>query len=76
VHLGGRLAKPHGRPAMSCGLPALDKFPSGPYRLAKPHGRPAMSCGLPALDKFPSGPYASRKYVVMLGHAVMVSKLW
>jgi hypothetical protein len=43
---------------------------------AKPHGRPAMSCGLPALDKFPSGSYASRKYVVMLGHAVMVGKLW
>jgi hypothetical protein len=30
-----------------------------------------MSCGLPALDKFSCGPYASRKYVVMLGHAVM-----
>jgi hypothetical protein len=36
----------------------------------------AMSCGLPALDKFSSGPYASRKYVVMLGHDVIVGKLW
>jgi hypothetical protein len=44
--------------------------------LAKPHGRPAMSCGLPALDKFLCGPYASRMYVVMLGHAIMVGKLW
>jgi hypothetical protein len=44
--------------------------------LAKPHGRPDMSCGLPALDKFSCGPYTSRKYVVMLGHAVMVGKLW
>jgi hypothetical protein len=35
-----------------------------------------MSCGLPALDKFSSGPYASRKYVVMLGHDVIVGKLW
>jgi hypothetical protein len=42
----------------------------------KPHGRRAMSCGLPALDKFLSGPYASSNYVVMLGHAVMVGKLW
>jgi hypothetical protein len=31
AHLGGRLAKPHGQPAMSCGLPALVKFPCGPY---------------------------------------------
>jgi hypothetical protein len=45
-------------------------------RPAKPHGRSAMSCGLSALGKFPSDPYASRKYVVMLGHAVMVGKLW
>jgi hypothetical protein len=45
-------------------------------RPAKPHGQPAMSYGLPALDKFLSDPYASRKYVVMLGHAVMVDKLW
>jgi hypothetical protein len=37
--------------------------------------RPAMSCGPPALDKFLSGHYASRKYVVMLGHAIMVGKL-
>jgi hypothetical protein len=44
-------------------------------RPAKPHGRSAMSCGLSALGKFPSDPYASRKYVVMLGHAVMVGKL-
>jgi hypothetical protein len=45
-------------------------------RSAKPHGRPAMPCGLPALDKLLSAPYASRKYVVMLGHAVMIGKLW
>jgi hypothetical protein len=45
-------------------------------RLAKPHGGSAMSCGLPALDKFLSGLYASRKYMVMLGHAVMIGKLW
>jgi hypothetical protein len=45
-------------------------------RPAKPHGRPVMSCSRPALNKFPCGPYASRKYVVMLGHAVMVDKLW
>jgi hypothetical protein len=44
--------------------------------LAKPHGRSGMSYGLPTLDEFLSGPYASRKYVVMLGHAVMVGKLW
>jgi hypothetical protein len=42
-------------------------------RPTKPHGQPAMSCGLPALEKFLSGPYASRKYVVMLDHAVVVS---
>jgi hypothetical protein len=45
-------------------------------RPAKPHGRPVMSCGLLALDKFPSGLYTSRKYVLMLGHTVMVGKLW
>jgi hypothetical protein len=45
-------------------------------RPAKPHVRLAMSCGLPALDKFPSGTYTSRKYMVMLGHAVTVGKLW
>jgi hypothetical protein len=39
-------------------------------------GRPAMSCVLLALDKFPSRPYASRKYMVMLGHTIMVGKLW
>jgi hypothetical protein len=44
-------------------------------RSAKPHGQPSMSCGLPALNKFLSDPYASRKYVVMLDHAVMVGKL-
>jgi hypothetical protein len=43
---------------------------------AKPHGWLAMSCGLPAPDKFLSGLYASRKYMVMLGHVVMVGKLW
>jgi hypothetical protein len=36
---------------------------------------PPGQTSLPALVKFPSGPYASRKYVVMLNHAVMVSKL-
>jgi hypothetical protein len=45
-------------------------------RPAKLHGWSAMSCGLSALDKFLSGPYASRKYVVMLSHTVMVGKLW
>jgi hypothetical protein len=45
-------------------------------RPAKPHGRPAMSFGLPALDKFPSGTYASRKYMVMLAHAVVVGMSW
>jgi hypothetical protein len=45
-------------------------------RPTKPHGRPPMSCGLMALDMFPSGPYASRKYVVMLVHALMLGKLW
>jgi hypothetical protein len=34
-----------------------------------------MSCELPALGIFPCGPYTSRKYVVMLGHTVMVGKL-
>jgi hypothetical protein len=31
AHLGGRLAKHYCQPAMFCGLPALDKFQSGPY---------------------------------------------
>jgi hypothetical protein len=44
-------------------------------RLAKPHGQSSMSYGLLSLDKFPCGPYTSRKYVVMLSHAVMVGKL-
>jgi hypothetical protein len=35
AHLGVRQAKPHGRPAMSCGLPALDNFLSGPYTSRK-----------------------------------------
>jgi hypothetical protein len=35
VHLGGRLAKPHGWSAMSCGLPALVKFLSGPHNSTK-----------------------------------------
>jgi hypothetical protein len=35
VHLGGRPAKPHYRPAMSCGLPALVKFLSGPHNSTK-----------------------------------------
>jgi hypothetical protein len=45
-------------------------------RLAKPLGRSAMSCGLQALVKFLSGPHNSTKYVVILGLAVMVDKLW
>jgi hypothetical protein len=45
-------------------------------RPAKPHGRLAMSCGLLALVKFLSGPHNSTKYVVVLGLAVMVGKLW
>jgi hypothetical protein len=35
VQLGGRPAKPHGQPAMSCGLPALVKFLSGPHNSTK-----------------------------------------
>jgi hypothetical protein len=35
VHLGGCPAKPHDRPAMSFGLPLLDKFLSGPYTSRK-----------------------------------------
>jgi hypothetical protein len=31
VHLGGRLARPHDRSAMFCGLPTLVKFLSGPH---------------------------------------------
>jgi hypothetical protein len=45
-------------------------------RPAKPHGQPAKSCGLPAQDKFLSGPHNSTKFVVILGLAVMVDKLW
>jgi hypothetical protein len=45
-------------------------------RLAKPHGQPAMSYGLSALVKFLSGPHNSTKYVVILGLAVMVGKLY
>jgi hypothetical protein len=35
AHLGGRSIKHYGRPAMICGLPALDKFQSGPYASRK-----------------------------------------
>jgi hypothetical protein len=35
VHLGGRPAKPHGRSAMSCGLPALVKFIGGSHNSTK-----------------------------------------
>jgi hypothetical protein len=42
----------------------------------KHYGWPAMFCGLPALDKFQSGSYASRKCVVTLDYAVLVSKSW
>jgi hypothetical protein len=37
-------------------------------------GRSARYCGLPALASFPPSPYTSRKYVVMLGHAVILDK--
>jgi hypothetical protein len=43
---------------------------------AKLPGRGARYCGLPALANFPPSPYTSRKYLVMLDHAVMVGKLW
>jgi hypothetical protein len=45
-------------------------------RPAKLPGWLARYCGLPALANFPPSPHSSRKYVVMLGHAVMVGKLW
>jgi hypothetical protein len=45
-------------------------------RLAKHYGWSDMFCGLSALDKFQSGPYASRKSVVTLDYAVLVSKSW
>jgi hypothetical protein len=51
-------------------------MPKSRGKLVHLGGRSAMSCDLLALDKFLSGPYTSRKYVVMLGHAVMVGKLW
>jgi hypothetical protein len=35
VHLGGRPAKPHDRPTISCGFPALVKFLSGPHNSTK-----------------------------------------
>jgi hypothetical protein len=35
-----------------------------------------MPCGLPALFNFLSGSHNSTKYVVILGLAVMISKLW
>jgi hypothetical protein len=35
AYLGGHPAKPHGRPGMSCGLPALVKFLSGPRNSTK-----------------------------------------
>jgi hypothetical protein len=42
---------------------------------AKLPGRPSRSCGLPTLANFLLSPYTSRKYVAMLGHAIMVGKL-
>jgi hypothetical protein len=42
----------------------------------KHYDQSAMFCGLSALDNFQSGPYASRKYVVTLDYAVLVSKSW
>jgi hypothetical protein len=35
AHLGHHPAKHYGRPAMFYGLPALDKFQSGPYASKK-----------------------------------------
>jgi hypothetical protein len=35
AHLGGRPTKPHGQSAMSCGLPALVKFLTGPHKSMK-----------------------------------------
>jgi hypothetical protein len=35
VHLGGCPAKHYGWSAMFCGIPALDKFQSGPYASRK-----------------------------------------
>jgi hypothetical protein len=35
AHLSGRPAKHYGRPAMFCGLSALDKLQSGPYASRK-----------------------------------------
>jgi hypothetical protein len=35
VHLGGRSAKPHGPPIMSCGLLSLVKFLSGHHKPTK-----------------------------------------
>jgi hypothetical protein len=51
-------------------------MPKSRGKLAHLGGRPTMSCGLSTLDKFLSDPYASRKYVVMFDHTVMVGKLW
>jgi hypothetical protein len=51
-------------------------MPKSKVKFVQLGGHPAMSCGLPAMDKFLSGIYASRKYVVMLDHAVMIGKLW
>jgi hypothetical protein len=45
-------------------------------KLAHLGGQLAMSCGPSALVKFPSGPHNSTKYVVTLGPAVVVGKLW
>jgi hypothetical protein len=54
-------------------LKKLGEFGSCPAKLPS---RPTKYCGLPALANFPPSPYTSRKYVVMLGHTVMVDKLW
>jgi hypothetical protein len=35
AHLGGHPAKHYGHTTMFCGLPALDKFQSGPYASRK-----------------------------------------
>jgi hypothetical protein len=57
-------------------LKSRGKFVHLGGRLAKPHGRPTMSCGLLILFKFLRGPHNSTEYVVILGLAIIVGKLW
>jgi hypothetical protein len=51
-------------------------MPKSRGKLTHLGGRLAMSCGLPTLVKLLSDPHNSIKYVVILGLAVMVAKLW